>query len=283
MVQVAKIDRMDLWIGASGYVYPEWVGPFYPPATSSIQMLPFYARSFPLVELNFTYYKMPAADHLAKMARRVPASFQFIVKAHRSLTHERMREQIPVFHAAVQPMRERGQLMGVLCQFPQSFHCVEANRRWLTTLRQELKDLPIAVEFRHHSWDQPDLVDWLCREGLSLVSVDVPDIAALFLRKLVQAGRQVYVRLHSRDAGRWYAAGHERYDYLYSDEELQEWLDALAARVGRIDRALVLFNNCRNAQAVIDARQLAALASRRADLFQVIGPSDPGTQQGMLF
>src|SRR4051812_11235203 len=102
---------MQLWIGTSGYVYPDWVGIFYPRGTSSAKMLPLYAKHFPLVELNFTYYQLPTREKLGMMLRRVPADFQFIVKAHRSLTHELDEKQLDTFRASLQSMDEHGQLL----------------------------------------------------------------------------------------------------------------------------------------------------------------------------
>ena len=71
---------MDLWIGTSGYVYPEWNGFLYPRGTPAAKMLALYAEHFPLVELNFSYYQMPTAERLARMAESVPRRFQFIIK-----------------------------------------------------------------------------------------------------------------------------------------------------------------------------------------------------------
>lgn len=110
---------MDVWIGTSGYVYREWVGAFYPRGTSSASMLTHYAHRFPLVELNFSYYQVPRAQQFVRMLARVPADFRFIVKAHRSLTHEFDGDAIRAFASSLQPLREAVRLVSVLCQFPQ--------------------------------------------------------------------------------------------------------------------------------------------------------------------
>jgi uncharacterized protein YecE (DUF72 family) len=263
---------MELWIGTSGYVYPDWIGPFYPTGTTSAEMLPFYAECFPLVELNFSYYRTPTADQLANMARLAHRDFQFIVKAHRSMTHERKKDSFDAFRKAVQPLRASRQLLNVLCQFPQRFHFNKTNQQWLTIIREQLAELPVAVEFRHHSWDRPEVADWLQDEGITLISVDVPDLPSIYPRKLVQTGRQIYVRFHSRRADRWYVAGTERYDYLYSDEELLSWLNALAQRDEETDRALLLFNNCWHANAITNARRMVDLLSETDHPFRIISP-----------
>ena len=80
---------MDLWIGTSGYSYPDWVGGFYPAGTRPDRMLAYYSRRFPLVELNFTFYRPPTPEMLAKLAAQTPDGFQFLVKLPQSISHER--------------------------------------------------------------------------------------------------------------------------------------------------------------------------------------------------
>src|SRR5206468_1698559 len=104
----------------------------------------------------------PTGVQLAKMAARVPSGFQFIIKAHRSLTHERDQTQLQKFRECLEPLLRTGQLRDVLCQFPQRFHYTQANRAWLATVRKHLAGISTAVEFRHESWDQPAITDWLC-------------------------------------------------------------------------------------------------------------------------
>lgn len=274
---------MQLWIGTSGYVYPEWVGRFYPAGTTSKEMLPCYAEHFPLVELNFSYYKVPSERELARMARRVPDGFQFIVKAHGSLTHERHLDEADAFRAGLQLLQEKGQLLAVLCQFPEQFRLSDANRAWVETLQERLAGAAVAVEFRHCSWDRPEVVAWLSERGLHLVSVDVPDIATLYPRGLRQSSRLIYLRLHSRKTEAWYGEGHDRYDYHFSDDELLEWLRALAAQAEQADRALVLFNNCRRAQAIANAKRLQALLAHLDHHFHIVPPFPSTEQQGRLF
>ncbi len=275
--------HMKIWVGTSGYVYPEWRGVLYPPGTSSAKMLTLYAEHFPLVELNFSYYRIPTANQLARMMKRVPVAFQFMVKAHKSITHEPDRRQLKVFAAGLTPLSQGRQLMGVLCQFPQRFHKTQANQEWIATIQAELTDVPLAVEFRHESWNCVEVSDWLRNHGITLVSVDVPEMPAIFPRKLVQSGDQIYVRLHSRRAATWFSAGPDRYDYLYSDAELREWIDLLSEKSEQAKRATVLFNNCRRANAVVNAERFIELLHIQRHPFEVVRPTLNATQQGILF
>jgi uncharacterized protein YecE (DUF72 family) len=275
---------MNVWIGTSGYSYAAWRGRFYPEKLSANKMLGFYSRHFPLVELNFTFYRPPTPVMLTRLADHTPETFQFVVKLPRSLSHERVPRDLPGFRKAAAALRQRGKLMGLLCQLPQSAHDTPDNRAWLETLGGELSDLGLAVEFRHRSWARPGLDQWLARYQLDPVSVDVPDIPALFPRGLVRSGTNLYVRLHSRNAAKWYDADKERYDFDYGDKELGEWADALGTAAPRAQRALVLFNNCWDGQAVVNAQRLRELLDSYGPALHVVdAPTQPGSAQGELF
>ena len=98
---------MRYWVGTSGYSYPDWVGPFYPPGTRGPKMLSFYSSVFPVVELNFTYYRLPTPEMLARLAEQTPPGFQFLVKIPQTISHQESPTDIPAFRAAVMEMRKR--------------------------------------------------------------------------------------------------------------------------------------------------------------------------------
>src|SRR5262249_43900057 len=183
-------------------------------------------------------------------------------------------------------VRRRGRLLGLLCQLPQSLHDTRKHRAWLERLAAGLTGCGLAVEFRHRSWDRPDVPVWLGAHGVDLVAVDVPDIPALYPRGLVQSGPRVYVRLHSRNAANWYRSDKDRYDYDYDDTALAEWVAALRAARSRTELALVLFNNCHRTQAAQNARRMRELLGRLAPELFVVPPPEAGSagpQQGLLF
>ncbi len=274
---------MQVWIGTSGYSYPDWVGGFYPPGLRTNRMLAHYSRYFPVVELNFTFYHPPTADMLLRLARQTPAGFQFVVKLPRSLSHEQSPRDLDSFRAAVLALQGRGQLLGLLCQLPQSIHESNASKTWLATLAEALGDLHLAVEFRHRSWATPDLGAWMTEQGLELVAVDAPPLPRLFPSGLLAPGPRVYVRLHSRRAESWYRSEKERYDYSYSDAELEEWVTALTGADGT-DMALFLFNNCYRSQAPANARRLHDLFGQLAPEVNLVEPfAAPPPVQGKLF
>lgn len=253
---------MDIRIGTSGYSFPDWVGPFYPPRTRSREMFAFYQHCFPTVELNFSYYRLPTPKTMASLASAAPEGFTFWVKANQETTHKQNRAAAGPFLDGVQPMVDAGKLAGVLLQFPQSFRRSVANRRYLARAVDDLAPLPLAVEFRHRSWRHPDTNRGLAGRAVTLVIPDVPAIEQLYSSPPAVTGRVGYLRLHSRKAENWYAGAVERYDYTYSDTELADLARQWRTMEGRIDKLFVFFNNCHHAQAAQNARDFARIVQQ---------------------
>jgi len=247
-----------VYIGTSGYSFKDWVGTFYPEKTRQGDMLSFYTQHFPAVELNFTYYAMPAEKTIAKMAETTPENFQFIVKANGATTHEQDRTAAEQFRSALKPMREAGKLSGILAQFPYAFKNREASRRYLGELREDFADEKVVVEFRHESWTREPVFDFLERLGFGYCAVDEPAIPGLVAPVARATSDTAYVRFHSRDASKWFGGdGQERYNYLYSDEELKEWTPKVQELVSdpKVENLFVFFNNCHAGHAATNAVQ----------------------------
>lgn len=276
---------MQLWLGTSGYSYPDWVGGFYPAGTRPGRMLAYYARHFPLVELNFTFYRLPTAALLARLADQTPPGFQFVVKLPRTVSHEEDARELPPFLAAVEELRRRGQLLGLLAQLPQASHHERRHRAWIESLARACAGHALAVEFRHRSWHHPEVPPWLAAQGLDLVAVDVPDLPGLYPRGLVRSSSRLYVRFHSRNAAHWYRSDKDRYDYDYDDVALREWIAAFRDVAATSERALVLFNNCQRSQAAANARRMEALLQGDPTLAVVepAAPTAPVPEQRLLF
>jgi uncharacterized protein YecE (DUF72 family) len=257
---------MIVRIGTAGYAYPAWVGGFYPPRTTSHDMLPYYARHFSVVEINSSFYRPPTREQVAKMARRTPPGFAFTLKVPKSVSHDHSPDDLPAFKLAADHLAATGKLLGLLLQLPESVRNTAADREWVTRVGGELRPHRVAVEFRHRSWAASNLSEWMEHVGLDLVSVGVPDVPTLFPSGLRVANRRVYARLHSQNADNWYAGGPLRYNYDYPEAALREWADGLRAVAGegRADECLFFFNNCVGTQAVENARRLAALLKESA-------------------
>ncbi|MCL6634432.1 MAG: DUF72 domain-containing protein [Peptococcaceae bacterium] len=251
------------YIGTAGYSYQDWVGAVYPAGSKKGEMLELYAREFSFVEINATYYRMPAGKMMETMAARTPPGFRFAVKAFRQMTHDRDGgdEVFARFAGALSPLVESGKLACVLAQFPYSFHNTPENRDYLRRFRELLPGLPVAVEFRNQRWIRQDTFGLLRREGLAYVCVDEPDLKGLVKPVAVVTAPPAYVRFHGRNAARWYRhrESYERYDYLYTGAELREWLPRLAALREKAGEVYVSFNNHYRGQAVANARMIREL------------------------
>ncbi|MEP7356801.1 MAG: DUF72 domain-containing protein [Anaerolineales bacterium] len=249
-------------IGTSGFSYRDWLGVFYPAGLKERDWLPFYAKHFSTVELNVTFYRLPARRTLDAWIERTPAGFQFAVKAFRGLTHERTAPDYEAFAGMVAALAEAGKLACVLAQFPPSFRPVPANLEYLERLRQGLATLPLVVEFRSTGWAEPERLAWLRAAGLSIVSVDEPELPGLPPSGALVTGPLAYVRFHGRNAAHWRSAGWQRYDYLYTAAELEQWVPRLRALEAEARDVLVYFNNTPKGQAIENVRLLDELLGK---------------------
>lgn len=203
-----------LYLGTSGWSYPEWKGKFYPAKIAGDEMLPFYASCFDAVELNNSFYRMPKAESMAKWARTVPDGFRFAVKAPRQITHSRrllnVEEPVARFLEVVRAMGTR--LGPLLFQLPPNMK-VEPER-----LAGLLSLLPagqtMAFEFRHESWLCDPVFSLLRQHDAALCLAETDEAVA----PLLPASGFVYLRLRKSD---------------YSGEELVAWREKLSALVAQ--------------------------------------------------
>ena len=170
---VGSLPRpLPILVGTSGWSYKEWKGSFYPPKLPAEEMLSFYAARFPAVEVNNSFYRIPAERVLASWAEQVPSSFRFVMKASRRITHNnRLADEdgsLGYFLRAINPLGDR--LGPTLFQLPPTF------KKDIERLRGFLAMLPrhwaAAVEFRHPSWFVDEVYDVLRTRNVALVAVD---------------------------------------------------------------------------------------------------------------
>jgi uncharacterized protein YecE (DUF72 family) len=248
-------------VGTSGFSYKDWVGPVYPQDLSERDWLEFYAKEFSTVELNVTFYRVPATRTVAGWVKRTPDGFLFAVKAFQGLTHDRSQPDYAGFVESLQPLSESGRLGCILAQFPFSFHATEPNRAYLAQLRAGMRDLPVVVELRNAGWVTDATHKWLRSLNLGYCCVDEPALRGLMPPVAVASGPVAYVRFHGRNAAKWFEhhQAWERYDYTYARDELKEWVPRLEALEEQSELALVYFNNHYRGQAVQGARDLVAM------------------------
>jgi len=259
-----------LLVGTSGYSYSEWIeSGFYPHGVKPAKMLALYASVFDATELNHTWYQMPRAEASERQRQLAPPDFKFCVKLTRTMTHEvdaeAWKAQAQAFRYGVAPLVQSGQLAAVMAQFPQSFERSNKSRRPLAALLDELYGLPMAVEFRSRSWVNDKVFAELERRKVTLVAVDEPALPGLFPSiDEVTNPDLLYVRFHGRNAKGWHSGKmSSQFDYDYSDDELNEWLDEkLRKMMNKARRGVIFFNNHVKGQAPKNALTLSQLISK---------------------
>lgn len=248
-----------LYIGTSGFQYDDWVGPYYPKGLPKKDWLAYYAQEFNALEINFTYYRMPTARTLGGMANKVPDNFVFTVKATQDMTHARERDAtlFAQFKDALTPLIESRKFGAILAQFPNSFRATAEARTYLQWFREQLRDLPVVIEFRNKEWLTDETFEFLRAYGLGFCAVDEP----FFPRIAERTSHLAYVRFHGRNAQKWWQHEHayERYDYTYSQPELLEWTPKIQQLNGMAETTFVFANNHYRAQGIDTARQLKLL------------------------
>ncbi|NPV52672.1 MAG: DUF72 domain-containing protein [Firmicutes bacterium] len=251
-------------IGTSGFSYKDWIGEFYPTGIKAGDMLRHYATRFPAVELDFSYYTMPSARTMASLDRKTPDGFCFCIKAHKSMTHEvdlkAPQEAFKQFLMGIAPVIESKKIGCVLLQFPWGFKNSPENLDYIRRLPELIPEIPIVVEFRNISWLKEDIFAVLQAEGLGFCAVDEPRLRGLVPPIIKVTSRVAYIRFHGRNAEKWWKHEQpwERYNYLYSEEELKEWIPRIKHLDSLVDITFVFFNNCHKGHAVKNASILQA-------------------------
>src|SRR5580765_2904153 len=290
------MDAADLRIGTSGWNYPSgrgtWNGIFYPPSrgrAKGFDELSFYAEHFNTVEVNSTFYGQPRADVCRAWAQRTPDDFEFAVKLYQKFTHPKMYKQqfartagknTPVvdevlldaltnpnesdlddFKRGVDPLASAGKLGPLLAQFPPSFKNQPASVDYLQWLLQSFGGYVLAVELRHRSWSASlaHTLSLLNAHGAALVQIDEPKFRlSIAQNQLPNVTSFYYMRLHGRNAAKWWSheKSEDRYDYLYSAGELQEFVDTVDAARAIVKKAYLYTNNHFSAKSVANAAMI---------------------------
>jgi uncharacterized protein YecE (DUF72 family) len=275
-------------VGTSGWSYPSgrgtWNGVFYPPRGTkgfrASDELSFYAEHFDTVEVNSTFYRPPTAATTAKWVAQTPAGFEFSVKLYQKFTHtmpvghgtqaggaaraasalpQPAPDDVSTFIAGLEPIAAGGKLGAVLAQFPPGFHHDRTSLDYVAGLLETFRDYPMAVELRHRSWSDAGTAtaDVLGRFQAAWVQIDEPKFRFSIRQDLVpNIHRLSYMRLHGRNAAQWWSPEEpeDRYNYLYSREELKPFVAASAR--SDVRKAYLYLNNHFAAKSVVNAAVL---------------------------
>jgi uncharacterized protein YecE (DUF72 family) len=261
-----------LKIGPAGWSYKDWAGYVYPqPRPKDFHPATFLAEYFDTIEINTSFYHPMKPEHAAQWIDRVAANprFLFTAKLWKKFTHEHdatiadEREA----RAGLDILQAGGKLGALLLQFPFSFHRDPQNIVYLQRVLKRFATYPLVVEVRHASWNIPATFDLLREHNAGFCNIDQPIIGRSLEPSTAATGPVGYVRLHGRRYDTWFTddpevAPHERYNYLYSNEELQPW----AARIQKVSKqagtVFVITNNHYQGKGVVNALQLINILTK---------------------
>jgi len=251
-----------IYIGTSGFSYEDWIGPFYPQGIKKGAMLEYYSKFFNFTELNSTYYHMPSVKLFESLNNKTPENFKFAVKLFGGFTHKRdlSKTEAKNFINSVNPIIESKKLLCLLVQLPYSFHYRQENIDYLKLLRSWFERIDLCIEFRNINWIRKDVIELLKKENMGFVCVDEPKIKGLIGAALAVTSNISYIRMHGRNKEKWYSnEDSERYNYLYSREELSEWLPRIHQVSNYSDITIIAFNNHPIGKAIRNAMEMKEL------------------------
>ena len=231
---------MNLWIGTSGFQYPEWKGTFYPEKMPAAKMLPYYAERFGTTEINYTFHRIPSAKTIEGWYRNTPEQFRFSLKAPQKVTHwSKLRnsgDTMRFFHQVISDLE--GKLGPILFQLPPTLQMdVALLRDFVAELPEGMRG---AFEFRHASWFDDEIYEVLRAKNLALCVAESEKLST----PDVTTADYGYLRLRRED---------------YTDADVVRWTKAVQARAGVWSDAFVYFKHEESGIGPRLAQQMIAL------------------------
>ncbi|HEX6640018.1 MAG TPA: DUF72 domain-containing protein [Thermoanaerobaculia bacterium] len=249
-------------VGPAGWSYPDWEKVVYPPHGSKFDHLAYLASFFDTIEINSPFYRIPPATHAKSWIRRVSDNpdFIFTTKVFRDFTHEKAEladADVEAFRSYLDPLMDAERLGAILLQFPWSFRNTEESRDKLVALFRAFDEYPKALEVRHATFQNEQFIAFLEEHDVSWVNVDQPLFHDSVKPADAVTGPLAYVRFHGRNYQKWFAheESWERYNYLYTKEELEPWVDRIETMV-KARNVFVVTNNHFRGQAIVNAGDL---------------------------
>jgi len=276
----SSTKKSGILLGTSGWSYKEWEKIFYP--DSKTPKLTYYSNIFHTAEIDSTFYAYPNKGLVSGWARNTPPGFQFAAKIPKLITHDKKLDleqgveiDLVKFIDLLAPLRESNKLGPLLIQLPPSF-----SRKEIEKLENFFDVLPkgymYSVEFRNTSWlDDPNSVYSLLRKyNISNTIVDEP----LLPVDLTATADHAFVRWHGRGTRVWY-------NYEYSQEQLEPWVDRVKKVSGEVKRVYGYFNNHFHGSAVINSLEMLqklglATEKQRETLDQILSKKSQDPEQG---
>ena len=264
-------------IGPAGWSYTDWAGYVYPARRpKGFHEATYLAQFFDTIEINTSFYQPLNPEHARQWLERVAANprFVFTAKLWQKFTHDAdysrpaganvSAEEERAVRSGFDALLQDGKLGAVLLQFPFAFHRTAENEKYLQSLLERFAEYPLAVEVRHASWSDPAALALLREHNVALCNIDQPLIGRSLEPSEFTTSPLGYIRMHGRRYDTWFNDNpeipqHERYNYLYSTEELEPWADRIRTVDSRTRDTFVITNNHYLGKAVVNALELIAM------------------------
>ena len=271
----------NIYVGTAGWDYKDWEGIVYPAQIKKSQHpVEYMARYFDMLEINTSFYghiKPEWGKLWCRKARTANPHFLFTAKLNRAFTHSPVAivqstsaETIQVgsndeqwAKAGFDSLAEENMLGAVLLQFPISFKNTDRNRDYLDSLIEKFCLYPLAVEVRHNSWTNEGTVRYFTQKGVAFCNIDQPILGKAVVPSAQVTSQVGYVRLHGRNYDQWFDSdsGNDRYNYLYTQPELDKWKGLIDIVAGKAQKTFVVTNNHFEGKAAVNALQLKSMLS----------------------
>ena len=303
------MTKQGFYAGTSGYYYDDWIGIFNPPKLSAKasaiageqdrqdqDRLRFYQNYFSFVEINNTFYAEPQLPHFLGIAERSRESMKFSVKVFKEISHtgtwdigkgcDLMKRHI----SAVSPLIETGRFYSFLIQLEDRLYRSRKVLDYLLAVASRAVGMHVDVhiEFRHISWHDINVLTALKNAGIGICNTEIPPVKHAFPLKSYATTDKAYVRYSGRNSDNWYpgtpaktarektASRNARYDYLYTDEEINERVQGQIVLSKKATIVAIAYNNHYQAKAVRNATANLRLLNRFFSTAKV----DNGLRQG---
>lgn len=276
----------EIKVGTCGYWMDDWVGPVYPKGIKSTNALVYYEKQlgFDVVEVDSSYYTLMSTKVFENMSKKTSDKFEFIVKAYRGITHDpfderlggqksslqKVKEDTDKFLYSISPLVETGKLTAVLLQFPVFFLPSQQTKDYILLIKEWLSGVKLVIEFRNNKWCQYQTFEFLKTNNLAYCIVDEPKLPRLMPFVNIVTSDIAYFRLHGRNKNWFNTSTEERYNYLYSDDEIKEFIPEIDKMTSQARKTYILFNNCNAGAAVRNAitlKQMLGLTKDKPTLF----------------
>ena len=263
-------EREKFVVGIAGWSYRDWEDVAYP--KDEKDKLRYLSKFVDLVEINTSFYRPVSANMAQKWLRSVShnPNFVFSAKLWQRFTHvydePYTRPEVEEFKQGLEPLMDAGKFGALLMQFPFYFRNSQEARDLVTKLSDDFAEYPKVIEVRDRSWNNLESFDFFRQNQLSVANLDMPRARDGFDKPVASTGEIGYLRIHGRNYDAWFKKGagrDEKYDYLYSEEEVDELMRRAEDIAEKALKTFAIFNNHFKAKALVNSLQIISRQLKR--------------------